>query len=192
MTELSILKKKTMSLLADYRNLKEQISTEKEHLKKEQEYLSYTEQAIDISQKVAQSVQQEVHYQISGIVSKCLETVFGEGYGFKILFERKRNRTEAVLTLLKEDREETDPLNEDSGGLIEVAAFALRVCCISLMKPKVRKLMILDEPFKSVHSLEYRNNVRNMLNQLATDFNLQIIMVTGVEEYKIGNIITME
>lgn len=178
-------------LLNNRSALKQQFATEKANLQKAKNRLADIGQAQVITQRVAQHVQQKAHKQIAAVVTTCLQTVFGNGYSFAIQFERKRGRTEAVLTLLKDGREMRDPLNEDSGGVAEVAAFALRVVCVCMAKPRVRKVLILDEPFKSVHSPVYRENVRAMLEQLANDFGLQIIMVTGVEEYKTGKIIEM-
>lgn len=146
-------------------------------------------QAQSIAQAIAQSIQQRAHDQIAGVVSSCLKSVFGPEYGFKIYFEQKRNRTEARLVLIKGDMEINDPLESDSGGVVEVAAFALRIACITLSKPKVRRVLILDEPFKSVHSPEYRDKVRQMLEKLSYEFDMQIIMVTGVEEYKTGTVV---
>jgi hypothetical protein len=191
MKTIEIAREKVNKGLAKLDSLKLMYGTEKDNLKRETIYLSNVKEAQNIAQHISQAIQQQAHNQIAGAVSICLELVFGKGVGFKINFERKRNRTEAVLTILKDGREEIDPLNQDSGGIVEVAAFALRLSCICLSKPNVRKVMILDEPFKSVHSLEYRENVGMMLQQLSEDFGVQIIMVTGIEEYKIGKVIEL-
>ena len=174
-----------LSLARDYYN------NEKDNLVKEQDNHKAVLEAQNIAQNVAQAIQQKAHNQIAGVVTECLKSVFGKGYAFKIKFERKRNRTEAVLTIIKDGNEEIDPLNQDSGGVAEVAAFALRLCCICLSKPKVRKLMVMDEPFKSVHSKRYRNNVRMMIEKLSKDFGMQIILVTGVSRYRTGKIIKL-
>jgi len=186
-----------------YRKIVNRMTSELDLLKLQQEAeekaqmeaalsLQACKKSLEIAQAVAQQIQQTAHRQISSVVSRCMEYVFGEGYGFKMNFVKKRNRTEAQLVIIKEGREEFDPLNEDSGGVTEVAAFALRVSCICLSKPKVRKLMVMDEPFKSVHSPTYRQKVTKMLEFLAEDFGIQIIMVTGVKEYETGNIIDLE
>ena len=188
---IEAIRKKVNKKLSDLQSLKTMIKTEGSNLSRENESYKDIEVSQTIAQNVAQTIQQKAHHQIAGVVSTCLELVFGEGVGFKINFERKRNRTEAVLTIIKGKREETDPLNQDSGGVVEVAAFALRLACICLSKPHARKVMLLDEPFKSVHSLAYRENVSDMLLQLSKDFSVQIIMVTGVEEYKIGKVIQL-
>jgi len=189
--ETSKYREKVDSLLKRRQNLIEQDRVETLNLFEEKKLVEDTKAAQGILQAISQSIQQQVHKQIAGVVTTCLETVFGEGYGFQISFEQKRGKTEAVLALVKNGRIETNPLKEDSGGMVEIAALALRIVSLCLNKPKVRKIMILDEPFKSVHSPVYRKNVGKMLEQLAADFKVQIIMVTGIEEYKIGKVIEL-
>jgi len=143
-----------------------------------------------ITQQVSQTIQQKAHHQIAGVVSRCLQTVFQDNYGFKINFERKRGRTEANLILLKDGYEIEDALNSDSGGVVDVAAFALRLSCLVLAKPSLRRILILDEPFKFV-SEEYRDNIKSLLKGLAKDFKMQFIMVTHITELQIGKVLKL-
>lgn len=141
----------------------------------------------EILQFVAQAIQQKAHERVAKVVSSCLSSVFDNPYEFKILFERKRGRTEAKL-IFSRDGKEVDPMEASGGGMIDVAAFALRVACLIMHRPRLRQLLVLDEPFKFV-SAEYQNNVRQMVEKLAEDLDLQIIMVTHNEAYKTGKII---
>ena len=81
-------------------------------------------------------------------------------------------------------------LNSDSGGVVEVAAFALRLSCLILSKPSLRRIIILDEPFKYV-SEEYRENIRLLLEGLSRDFKVQFIMVTHITELQTGKVIRL-
>ena len=81
-------------------------------------------------------------------------------------------------------------MTASGGGVVDVAAFALRLSCIVLHKPVLRRIILLDEPFKFV-SEQYRENIKTMLETLAKDFNVQFIMVTHIEELIIGNIIKL-
>jgi DNA repair exonuclease SbcCD ATPase subunit len=147
------------------------------------------EEAQKVAQLVAQTVQQKAHDRIAGVVSKCLEAVFDEPYEFKINFEQKRGRTEASLVFVREGLS-VDPLSASGGGVVDVAAFALRLSCLLLARPAVRRLVVLDEPFRFV-SAEYRPRVRGMLEGLARDLGVQFVMVTHDEAYKTGKVIEL-
>jgi DNA repair exonuclease SbcCD ATPase subunit len=175
-------------LKVDYKAAVENHKKEFNNLTAAEDNLFNIEQAQEIAQNIAQVIQQKVHRHISGVVGRCLEIVFGEdeSYVFKILFERKRNRTEARL-IFERNRLEVDPLSASGGGVIDVAAFALRLSCLLLAKPELRRVVILDEPFKFV-SEEYRPKVREMLERLSKDFHIQFIMVTHIDELVTGKV----
>lgn len=149
--------------------------------------LAATEAAQAILQDVAQAVQQEAHQQIAGVVSRCLAQVFDNPYEFDIIFDRKRGRTEARL-VFRRGGLEVDPLTASGGGVVDVAAFALRLACLVLSRPQVRPLVVLDEPFKFV-SAQYRDRVRSMLEQLADDMGVQFLMVTHIPELVCGHVV---
>ena len=174
---------------------KSAIQTEKNELKELEEAennLTAHEEAQAIAQDVAQQIQQQAHAQIAKVVSICLEAVFDEPYYFQIHFERKRGRTEASLVFEKEGKE-IDPLDASGGGVIDVAAFALRLACLLLSRPKLRPVMILDEPFKNVSKTRgYLDRIPDMLIGLAEEFGVQFVIVTHIDELKIGNVIELE
>jgi len=179
-------------LLSDLKVADRACKDGRQKLTEAEDHLTYAEEAQRIVQQVAQEIQQQAHKRIAGVVSRCLETVFAgdDIYGFKIRFDRKRGRTEAALILTKNGNEVEDPLNADSGGVVDVAAFALRTACIVLSKPKLRRFLSLDEPFKFV-SEEFRYNVRMLLEGLAKDFKFQYVMVTHEPAYQIGKVIEL-
>lgn len=179
-------RKNVNELLISYKLAKQNKREEKKKLIEAKQIIIDTEQAQQIAQTVAQTIQKKAHDQISNVVARCLQTVFEDDYGFRIEFERKRGRTEAKLLLLKGKNEIDDPLNGDSGGVVDVAAFALRVSCLVLNKPKLRQVLIIDEPFKNVHGERFRENVRSMMNELSKDFGIQMIMSTGIAEIITG------
>jgi ABC-type Mn2+/Zn2+ transport system ATPase subunit len=184
-------RKKVNALLTSLELAEKNFTNEQLALREVEDNLTFTEEAQEIAQHVAQTIQQKAHERIAGVVSRCLETVFpGDKYGFKIYFDRKRGRTEARLVLTKDGNEIVNPLNSDSGGAVEVAAFALRLSCLMLSKPKLRRVLILDEPFKAV-SEEYWDNVRMLLEGLAKDFKVQFILVTHNKELQIGKVIKL-
>jgi DNA repair exonuclease SbcCD ATPase subunit len=145
--------------------------------------------AQDILQQLAQAVQQRAHQKIAEVVTSCLEAVFDDPYSFHIEFERKRGKTEARLKF-KRGGMTVDPLNSTGGGVVDVAAFALRIACLMLHRPRLSKVVVLDEPFKFVSS-QYRDRVRTMLERLAKDLDMQIIMVSHIDELETGQVIEL-
>ena len=145
--------------------------------------------AQEILQQLAQAVQQRAHQKIAEVVTSCLEAVFEDPYSFHIEFERKRGKTEARLKF-KRGGMTVDPLNSTGGGVVDVASFALRVACLILHRPRLSKVMVLDEPMKFV-SEQYRPRVREMLERLSRDLDMQIVMVSHIEDLATGKIIEL-
>jgi len=175
----------------DYSSAKIQLVDEKKKLKEAEVYLQAVEEARRICQDVAQTIQKQAHHQIEKIVSLCLQTIFGDDYTFEILFVKKRGRTEAQLNLKYKDNVIENPLDASSGGVLDVAGFGLQLAVLMLGKPQCRKLLVLDEPFKNLHGLEYRERVRVLLEKLSKEFKVQIIIVTGIKDFEIGKIINL-
>jgi len=175
----------------DYSSAKIQLADEKKRHKKAQIYLQDVEEARRISQNVAQTIQRQAHHQIESVVGICLKTIFGDDYSFEILFVKKRGRTEAKLNLKFKGNVIENPLDASSGGVLDVAGFALRLSALMLSKPQCRKLLILDEPFKNLHGEQFRKNIKTLLTKLSKDFKVQIVLVTGIEDFHIGNVISL-
>lgn len=150
------------------------------------------QKARQILQEVAEAVQNKALEQIASVVSRCLKTVFAEdAYDFHLRLEPKRGKTEVTILFHKDGVEMAEPLDESSGGQTEIAAFALRLVTIMLSSPKQRRLLVLDEPFKSVHGEMYRNRLAAMLPALAKELGFQIIIATGLDWLKIGKVIEL-
>lgn len=182
-------RQQTDALLARLGVAKLAYQTEKAAWVEAEDQIVDAEEAQRVAQLVAQTVQQQAHHRIAGVVSRCLQAVFDDPYEFKILFEQKRGRTEAQLVFVQEGQA-VDPMTASGGGVVDVAAFALRLSCILLSKPPVRRVLILDEPFKFL-SREYHERARLLLESLADELKVQIIMVTHIEALKTGTIIEL-
>lgn len=155
----------------------------------EEEY-DAADEAQQIVQAIAETIQEEAHDRIAGVVSQCLATVFDEPYEFRIRFEQARGRTEARLVFVREEQE-INPIDASGGGVIDVAAFALRLSCLMLARPAVRRVVVLDEPFKFVSKV-YRGRVREMLENLTEELGVQFIMITHIEELVTGEVVRVE
>lgn len=141
--------------------------------------------------ETAMLVEKQAHEQISSLVTKCLHTIFSEdAYQFQIKFIQKRGRTEAELTLVRDNLLLNDVVDSAGGGVLDVAGFALRLSCLLLMQPPLRKILVLDEPFKFV-SKEYLPTVQSLLYLLHQETGIQIIMVTHVGRLKSGRVISL-
>jgi len=176
--------------LVEYGHVKDSVRREKECLADAEERLTASVEAQRIIQRVAETVQESAHRQIASVVSRCLQTVFGEdSYEFRITFEKKRGKTEARLSFVR-DGVEYDPTEATGGGVVDVAAFALRLSCLLLTRPPLRRILVMDEPFRFV-SREYRPAVRSLLEVLAKEMKLQIVMVTHSPELACGKVIEL-
>ena len=148
--------------------------------------------ALRIFQQTAEIIQQKAHRQISYVVTRCLAVVFDDPYQFQIQFEQKRGRTEARLQFVRRGLVLQDPLDESGGGVVDIASFALRLASLILSRPQRRRCLILDEPFKFVHPPERRPRIVKMIQMLADEFDVQFIIVTGIEELVTGTVIHLD
>ena len=149
---------------------KEKIEIDIENVKKAQ--------AIIIT--VAKSIQSKLEYNISGLVTLALQGIFEDAYSFVLSFVEKRGKTEAEIYLERDDMS-LDPLMASGGGVVDVVSFALRVSLWSLQRAKLRRTIVLDEPFKHL-SVELQILAVQMLKELSNKLGLQFIMVTHASE----------
>lgn len=190
---LEYLRKHADNNLLEWKHASRTVKAEKLTLVEAKEHLQSAYESQQIIQDLAENIQQNVHRQISSVVTRCLRTVFGEdGYEFKIDFVKARGRTEARLQFIRDGNILDDPKMEAGMGAVEVAGFALRLVCLALMRPKRRKILCLDEPCKSLHSKLYRERFRDLLLALSKETGVQIVMSTGISEYTIGKVIDLE
>lgn len=144
--------------------------------------------AAEVIRTAAVKVQQTVHDQIASVVTRCLAAVFeADAPEFRIVFEKKRGKTQARLVFVQ-DGKEIDPQDGDAGGLLDVAAFALRLAALRLAVPRPRQLLVLDEPFKHLDKTR-QPRAAELLMALATELNVQIVLVTHSDDLKIGTVI---
>ncbi len=151
------------------------------------------DEAQSLAQDVAKGVQEHAHKRIASVVSRCLKSVFpDEPYTFQIRFESRRGKTEADLVLVRDGLVLDDPVNSVGLGVVDVASFALRLVRLVLARPKRRKVLVLDEPFKWLHGEDNRKRAANLLLALSQEFGIQIVMTTGQDWLRIGKIIELE
>lgn len=167
------------------------VEREKLELEQAREQVRMVEESQKVLQNVAQTIQQTAHERIASVITRCLEAVFDDPYTFRIQFEQKRGRTEASLVFVKGEHE-LDPCSASGCGVLDVAAFGLRLACLLLSRPQRRRLLVLDEPFKFLSSPVYRERVRDLLETLSEEMGVQIIMVTQTEELQAGVVVRLD
>jgi DNA repair exonuclease SbcCD ATPase subunit len=133
-----------------------------------------------VLQVVAQRTQQELEVQIGGLVTMALAAVFPDPYEFVLRFEQRRGKTEADL-LFSRDGSEVHPLSASGGGVVDLAAFALRVALWRISSPALRPTIVLDEPFKHL-SEDLQPKASALLKEVSSRLGVQFIMVTHSEE----------
>jgi DNA repair exonuclease SbcCD ATPase subunit len=142
--------------------------------------LKFAEQALLILQKVSKQTQEQLEYRISELVTLALASVFNNPYEFRVIYETKRNKTEARLWFQRGD-ELVHPLDASGGGAVDVASFALRVALWSLATDKTDPVLILDEPFKHL-SADLQAKAGQMVKEISTKLGIQIIMVSHIDQ----------
>lgn len=187
---LTAFRKRIDKLVSARDHASAKLKEERETLETAVSHCNAVLEAQGVAQQVAVAVQQNAHNKIASVVSRCLEVVFDDPYKFKILFERKRGKTQARLVFVR-DKAERDPMDGAGGGVVDVAAFALRLACLMLAKPTVRRLLVADEPFKHL-SEEYVPRVRDMIETLSQEMGVQFIIVTHNKVLQIGNVVELE
>lgn len=156
--------------------LTKSITTKNEKLKNLDKKLGCSEKAKLIIQHVAQQTQKELQFYITDIVSLALAAVFPNPYRFELEFVQKNNKTAADF-YFERDGERYIPGANTGYGPVDVAAFALRTSLWSLVKPRIRNTIILDEPFRFL-SEDFQESATEMMRMLSQKLNLQIIMVS--------------
>jgi predicted ATPase len=173
---------------ADYHHARTTLAEERGRAEKAARDHRHAVAAATIVQEVAADVQTRAHRHIAGIVTRCL-AIFPRPYRFKIHFLRRRGKTWARLAFARGGRE-FDPTGGAGGGVLDVAAFALRLACLMVRRPRRRRLLVLDEPFKHL-SAEYRPAVRDLVLTLASELGVQFIIVTHSTDFTVGKVVRL-
>ena len=145
------------------------------------------EEARAIMVEVTELLHVEVQSKLTRIVNQLFEAVFDYPYRLVIEFETKANRQEAIL-LLERDGKRVDPMTSVSGGVLDVAAFGLRLAVVLMRGGS--KTLVFDEPFRFL-SRDRRELLAEVLEQLSSKHGVQIIMVTHHAEFELGKVVSL-
>lgn len=127
--------------------------------------------------RVAQETQSQLKFHLTELVSMAMAAVFDDPYKLDMAFEVKNNRTQVSIMFTKDGEMLVAPRDASGGGAADIAAFALRIACLSLSGDKYRRTILMDEPFTHL-SENYQAKASQMMQQLAARYGLQFIIVT--------------
>ena len=179
MQEITLLRNKLEQQKGAKTQIENSLSVLQIELKEKKRSLIRHEQAREIVREVGLKTQQQLQFHIEDVVSMALDAVFPDPYKFTIDFVQRRNKTECDLYFVR-DGNKVDPLTASGVGAVDVAAFALRIASWSMMQPRTRNTIILDEPFRFL-SENYQEQASIMLKEISQKLGIQMIVVTHNE-----------
>jgi len=181
MKKLSTLEKS----LAVKRSKEQELLAEKEKLEKDIEDLKITdyEKCGMLLKRMSGKQKKIACVRLEELGTAALQYSLGPDYEMKIhYFEGKGNSKPYLDTKIK-DRVtgiETDPIDENGGGVVDIVSIALRLVVMQTYEPTIDGPILMDEPFKMV-SKEFIPMLSQFTKNVSQDFGRQIIMVTHNE-----------
>ena len=172
------LKEKLQALLAKRNSISSLLEERKSRLAELENEVEVTSKSQIFVQTIAQEVQSKLSSKIDNIVNLGLATCF-PSYSFEMKYVPSRGKTE-VQFIFKEGEFVIDPMSQVGGGLVDVAAFLLRIAVYSISN--VNNTLVFDEPGKFI-SAGLRQKFSEVLKILSERLNLQILEVTHVREF---------
>lgn len=141
--------------------------------------------AIQVLKTAAEVRRQELRDRVEGLITRGLRAVF-ERQDIQFVLETRQNMmaTSIEPKLRTEFRGriiETEILDGHGGGVADLVAFLLRVVVLTLSRPRVAPVMVLDESFRHV-SPQYLRGVAVLLRELNRTAGVQFILVTHKPE----------
>ncbi len=113
--------------------------------------------------------------KIESIVTAGLQLVFNDPKMGLIVEKKEGARGNSFRLLVRQGDVKGDPMDSNSGGIVNVIAFLLRV--ILIKRFKLAQLIILDESFNNV-SAEYQPRVSELLHEMCQKYKFTVFAVT--------------
>ena len=147
--------------------------------------------AVELLNLVQKVTRETTKQRFEQLVSYAIQYIFEDNrFEFALEFDRRG----ALGTLdfnikTPELQEKADIIDTDSGGVISIVSFALRLVLLEIFQPKNEGFLLLDEPFTGLSGEEeedevYDQKAGQFLKEVSQKFNRQIIMVTHNSVYK--------
>lgn len=121
----------------------------------------------------------ELKVKVERLVTYALTAVFRKPYVFHLVMSQRGRQTEVdFLVEVPEHPGVKFPLKDaHGGGLISVVAFILQIIVALSAKPKLRKFIVLDEPFVQV-SEEFKQPLIKFVRELADKTGVQFLIIS--------------
>jgi len=143
---------------------------------KAQKKLKDLEKVHEILKTVGLQTQQQLRFHIADVTSIALESVFNEPYKVVLDFVDRRGRSECDI-IFERNGQQVDPMTASGGGVVDVAAFALRIASWTMQVNKTRNTIVLDEPFRYL-SKDLHSRAGEMLDEISSKLGIQFIIIT--------------
>jgi len=141
--------------------------------------------AVEVVQAATETRRQELRDRVENLVTRGLKAVFLREdfeFGFNVSLKRDVFGVVPVLRSKFGDRDlETGIVEGHGGGVADVVSFLLRVIVLSLARPAVAPVLILDESFRHV-SPEYLRGCSTLLKELSSSAGIQFLLITHKDE----------
>lgn len=146
--------------------------------------LELHEQVSKVLTTIGEERQETAQHQVEELVTRALQTIFGENLSFHVVQSVKANRAEVDFVLRSKYGEQvidTPVMDARGGGMAAVVGFVLRLVVL-LLTPEARRFLALDETFAHV-SASYEPRVAEFLREVADKAGVQILLVTHSTAY---------
>lgn len=114
---------------------------------------------------------------VGRIVSKGLAGVFGEELELVVEMGQRGDLPTTQFSVRDGRGLVTEIVDARGGGLVNVTSFLLRVLLLLSARPKMSRLLVLDETFSNV-SAEYVPTLTALLRRVVDEGGFQILLVT--------------
>lgn len=148
--------------------------------KKKIEHITFEQ---EILRKAAEEARARAKEMIEEMGTKALQYIIGEHMSLKVSLSEKGGQASAqffVQSVYGDYSIETDPAEEEGGGISDIVSFSLFVTMLELMGKENVAPLFLDEPSKYV-SKGHSEYVARFLYETSHHFKRQVFMVTHDE-----------
>lgn len=180
MKNIQTFENRLNALLAKQGYLQSEFNKELRHKKELRKRVEGLQEVHEVMKQSAALVQQHVAEQLSSIVTEGVRAVINKPYEFVVEFVDRRGTSECDLYIKTEDGFRRDILDGLGGGIADVCSFTLRLSYILLSG--AAKIIVIDEAARHINSPEQREMFAQVVRNLVDEFNLQLVLITGVKE----------